>query len=327
MEKILAEILIADKNILSRRDDLISALDEKVPSNLSRDYGPIKKAINLNVAEIFFVNDLDTAKAEATEILKSSGMQEARINFVIDTFSNAIEIQNKKIAEVEQNSEQLAQLHQQFINLCKQILIRRQPNVTSLPQQNYQPQSYQPQQVIIQAQPTQNNFLTKINKILIGVICVLAVALFFVIGNNFETEPEVSELSLNGVELGMKEEDAKKIWGKPHSVETISNGTWYTYDDLEYHEDDFTTAFRCANGKVDSIIVATEPNFKTKRGIHVGSTYKEMIDAYENNCEFITHADLDIYESYFKTSDGRRGIIMFGLYKSVIKLIEIYYSR
>ena len=49
MEKILAEILIADKNILSRRDDLISALDEKVPGNLSRDYAPIKKAINLNV--------------------------------------------------------------------------------------------------------------------------------------------------------------------------------------------------------------------------------------------------------------------------------------
>ena len=101
MEKILSEILIADKNILARRDDLISALDEKVPSNLSRDYAPIKKAINLNVAEIFFVNDLDTAKAEAEEILKSSGMQEARINFVIDTFANAIEIQNKKIAEAE----------------------------------------------------------------------------------------------------------------------------------------------------------------------------------------------------------------------------------
>ena len=320
MEKILAEILTADKNILARRDDLISALDEKVPDNLSRDYTPIKKAINLNVGEIFFVNDLDTAKAEATEILKSSGMQEARINFVIDTFSNAIELQNKKIAEVEQNPEQLAELHQQFINLCKQILLRRQQNVNPLPQQNYHSQ---PQQIIIQAQPTQNNFPTKTNKILIGVICILAVALFLVTGNNSKTEPEVSELSLGGVELGMTESEVIKILGKPPMVnegDIASRGYSYEYDDIFIYISRYTN-------KVIEISTVNSSFYHTKRGIHVGSTYKEMIDAYKNNCQYTASgARHDSYSSYFETSDGLRGIINFDVSNGLVTNIAIRYD-
>ena len=83
MEKILREILAADKTILSRRDDLLATLDEKVPGNLRRDYAPIEKAIKQNVGEIFFVgeSDKDATKAKVAETLK--GMQEAIINFVI----------------------------------------------------------------------------------------------------------------------------------------------------------------------------------------------------------------------------------------------------
>ena len=261
------------------------------------------------------VNDLDTAKAEAEEILKSSGMQEARINFVIDTFANAIEIQNKKIAEVEQNSEQLAQLHQQFINLCKQILIRRQPNVTSLPQQNYQPQSYQPQQVIIQAQPTQNNFPTKINKILIGAICVLAVALFFVIGNNFETEPEVSELSLNGIELGMTESEVIKILGKPESIDYGRDDYSYYYDhwfDDYFHQDRYGTSVKFSNDGKMIGFDTNNPKFKTQRGIHAGSTEKDMRDAYEiHSAPPINDSEWDMYDKSFETADGRKGKIVF----------------
>lgn len=100
MEKILREILAADKTILSRRDDLLAALEKKVPNNLRRDYAPIKRAINLNVGEIFFVGESneDATKVKVVDILKSSGMQETRINFVIETFTKALE--QIKIPEV-----------------------------------------------------------------------------------------------------------------------------------------------------------------------------------------------------------------------------------
>lgn len=96
----MREILAADKTILSRRDDLLAALDKKVPGNLRRDYAPIKRAINLNVGEIFFVNESnkDATQNKVREILKSSGMQETRINFVIETFTKALE--KIKIPEV-----------------------------------------------------------------------------------------------------------------------------------------------------------------------------------------------------------------------------------
>ena len=93
MEEILREILSQDKTILSRRDDLIAALDKKITGDLSRSYAPIKRAINLNVGEIFLVGESNksVAKEEVQKILKASGMQEARINFVIETFTKALD--------------------------------------------------------------------------------------------------------------------------------------------------------------------------------------------------------------------------------------------
>lgn len=93
MEKILREVLAENKNILARRDDLISALNEKVPPELKRKYASIRKALELNVGEIFAIGEEDheTAKAKATQILKDSGMQEARVNLVIETFVKALD--------------------------------------------------------------------------------------------------------------------------------------------------------------------------------------------------------------------------------------------
>lgn len=100
MENILREILSKDKTILSRRDELIAALDEKITGDLSRSYAPIKRAINLNVGEIFLVGESDkiATQEKVREILKASGMQEARINFVVDTFSNALDWDDISVA-------------------------------------------------------------------------------------------------------------------------------------------------------------------------------------------------------------------------------------
>lgn len=93
LEEILREVLAADKSILCRRDELIATLENKVPANLRRDFASIKKALALNVGEKFFVgnSDKEAAQADVAKILKEGGLQEARINFVIETFTNALD--------------------------------------------------------------------------------------------------------------------------------------------------------------------------------------------------------------------------------------------
>lgn len=93
VEKILREVLSEDKSILCRRDELAAALEKKVPDNLRRDFAAIKKAVSLNVGEKFFVGteDKEATKEEVAEILKNSGMQAARIEFVINTFVEALD--------------------------------------------------------------------------------------------------------------------------------------------------------------------------------------------------------------------------------------------
>ena len=104
LDKILHEVLANDKSLLSRRDELIAALEEKVPGNLRRDFAPIKKAISLNVGEKFLVGeqDKDKTKEEVAEILKSSGMQAARIDFVVETFAKALDWYTPMIPVIEE---------------------------------------------------------------------------------------------------------------------------------------------------------------------------------------------------------------------------------
>ena len=365
MEKILAEILVADKNILARRDDLISALDEKVPSNLSRDYAPIKKAINLNVGEIFFVNDLDTAKAEAEEILKSSGMQEARINFVIDTFANAIEIQNKKIAEIEAKAEAERIAKQAAENAKKSP--QPEPNVPPPPtypkppapivppQQNTQSQQnsqVQPQQTY-QPQPVQNIPAQPDNtkKILVGVICGLAIALLAVIGNkssdnnsaqpvqeNFQTEVTENnssstsqnqrdavrqtaqnyhnaktDLSLNGMDLEMSADELENILGTPREYKPVEDHTRYIYSDNFYAS--------VQNGKVIAF-VTHDANFKTYRGVHVGSTYSDVATAYGTNSMDMAYDGMMLYEYPFTSQEGNKGLLRFAVKNGIVNYIS-----
>ena len=93
MEELLRGVLSKDKSLLCRRDELIAAVEEKVPNDLRRDFASIKKAISLNVGEKFFIgnSDKEATKAEVAKILKDGGLQEARINFVIETFVKALD--------------------------------------------------------------------------------------------------------------------------------------------------------------------------------------------------------------------------------------------
>lgn len=101
MEKFLKEILIRDSTLITRRDDLIKILDEEVPNNLRRNYAAIKKALSLNIGEIFAVGNSSVEEKiqKARKLLKDSGMQETRIEGVINTFVTALDLQKPPAEE------------------------------------------------------------------------------------------------------------------------------------------------------------------------------------------------------------------------------------
>lgn len=110
MENILREILSKDKSILCRRDELIAELEKKVPSNMTRELNPIKKAISLNIGENFFVGESDKSATtdNVIKILKNAGMQAARINFVVETFTEALDW-NKPLIPVSMQKKSVAE--------------------------------------------------------------------------------------------------------------------------------------------------------------------------------------------------------------------------
>ena len=167
MEEILREIFAQDRNILLRREELIAVLDKKVPSHLRRDYAAIRKALELNVGALFIlVENIDTAKKKATIALKKSGMQEARIDFVVNTFSNALQGEAIDAAKLEEDLEVIVDYE-----LKKNGGLKRQP-VDLTEQQIYTPSNF------AQDAPSDNK-ITKL-KIFIGFVIILAVVYFFI---------------------------------------------------------------------------------------------------------------------------------------------------
>ena len=191
MEKILREVLQNDKSLLGRREDLIAALEKKVPANMRRDFELIKYAIELNVGEIFLVggNDETSARNEVEKFLEPSGISKARVDFIVKTFINA--------TNFEENSTPQAEIS--TVDESKNFDV---PPSTSPPSHNppvqestpplVQPQqtrSPQPQQTSSPSTP-QTSFIGNKN-FLIGIIVVLLLVLGFLIGRQSGT-PENS---------------------------------------------------------------------------------------------------------------------------------------
>ncbi len=160
MEEILREIFAQDRNILLRRDELIAVLEKKVPDGLRRDYAAIKKALELNIGEILiFSEDVDAAKVKAADALKNSGMQEARVNFVIETITNALDWNRKNIT---------------MADLALIFGKKELPQPVEITKE----QIYKPSRIAVD-EPVENKSGGKF-KIVIGVAIILFVAYFFI---------------------------------------------------------------------------------------------------------------------------------------------------
>lgn len=162
--------------------------------------------------------------------------------------------------------------------------------------------------------------------IIIGVILVLGIFLgiyFFsnktandissntsnngIISNEEKNIPSVnSDLSLGGVELGYSIEQMHKVLGKETSIDEKDSYKFYNYSDIQVG---------IKNGKVDAL-VSNSSAVATKRGIHQGSSLKDVFDKYGDNYNKMDYDDLILYEYTFATDNNKNGILRFAISKS-----------
>lgn len=133
MKEFLKKILARDSTLITRRDDLIQILDEEVPNNLRRNYAALRKALTLNVGEIFAVGDapLDEKIQKTRQLLKNSGMQETRIEEIINTFVTALDLKETPAEEHEEFGRFIPSSDQPVVPLKK---AKKNISTNSLPQ-------------------------------------------------------------------------------------------------------------------------------------------------------------------------------------------------
>ena len=106
------------------------------------------------------------------------------------------------------------------------------------------------------------------------------------------------------MDLDISLADAEKVLGKSTKVERTDG-----YD-RHYYGDNFYIAVN--GGKVDAF-VTYDPKYKTLRGLHVGSTYKEVVDAYGSNSKDMESDGLALHEYPFNSLEGKPGLLRFAI--------------
>lgn len=116
-----------------------------------------------------------------------------------------------------------------------------------------------------------------------------------------------TDLSLNGMDLGIPIDEAKRILGNPREIKNVDGYDRYIYSDSFY--------IAVINGKVNAF-VTHDPKDKTLRGLHVGSTYGEVVDAYGSNSKDMEIEGLILHEYGFNSIDGKYSLLRFAVNSS-----------
>jgi len=349
MKKILREVLAEDKSLLGRRDELLATLEKKVPSTLRRDFTSIKKAISLNVGEKFLVGEQDkeATKKNVAETLKAAGMQAARIDFVVETFTGALDWDKPKPAESELTKSEPPEPEPPKPKPPKPKPPKPEPPKPEPPKPKLaeseppKPEPAPPPIPPTNSTPPNNQTTDAGKKVFIGLACVLLL-LFFVGGNDNKSNnisapssvqtttasPTASsiaqptqvaevedtsyldartDLSLNGMDLGISLAEAQSKLGKPLRIEKVDGYDRHIYSDKFY--------IAVNDNKVNAF-VTHDPKFKTLRGLHVGSTYDEIIDKYGTDSLDMTADNLTLHEYPFTTIDGEYALLRFAVNSS-----------
>ena len=120
---IMRRIVEEDKSLLARREDFLAALE--AASNSPKDYQAVRRAaISTNICEMFLANDEKDIKGKEDTIksvrkkLADIGMQDARIDFLIDAFVYALNWDMGK-DEVEAEIEEITPAEEVKVSLQK----------------------------------------------------------------------------------------------------------------------------------------------------------------------------------------------------------------
>ena len=176
--------------------------------------------------------------------------------------------------------------------------------------------------------PTQEK--SKVKNLVIGAVVLLALAGFLSSGSDQKQntsspppqsssssqsgtvttvqQPEAkTDLSLNGIDLGLDAGKMIEYWGEPLERERREDGNFtYHYGSIDVG---------VVDGKVHSF-VTRDPKYKTLRGLHVSSTYDEVAGEYGTNSKNMALNELMLYEYPFTSLDGQYGLLRFAVNKA-----------
>lgn len=116
-----------------------------------------------------------------------------------------------------------------------------------------------------------------------------------------------SELSLNGVYLGQSWDEAKDNLGRELSTSDSKDGAvHHKFTDMDVVVKD------------NKVIMLTSPSpaAQSKRGIHQGSSFDDVVNAYGDDYQASEYGVQIHYEYTFKTDDGKPGILRFAVSKN-----------
>lgn len=346
MEELLKKILSQDPTLLTRRDELIKILDEQVPGKLAREYNSIKRALMLNIGEIFATgnDNREAAISKATEILAQSGLQENRVKSVIDTFIKVLDW-DKEPAQVEEVKETAKvedaapswmdaeettppapTVEENFKKTTPPPSPPKNPTPLRITPPPVNPPPTPPTNFSNATPATQSSNTSKF--IIAGLVVVI---LFLIVGRGDDnstsqktsttkqesyTEETTStpapqkpalvassELSLNGVDIGLPFDTVWDYFGTPDSIKNEDGYERYYYSDIE-------VVFR--NGYLNALVTRS-PNYQTSRGISVGSSYSEVVDRYGRNSSNMEYNGLQLHEYRFDSIQGQSGLLRFAV--------------
>ncbi|MBQ7198761.1 MAG: hypothetical protein IJS29_05815 [Selenomonadaceae bacterium] len=154
-------------------------------------------------------------------------------------------------------------------------------------------------------------------KVLIVAVVIIAaligggIGAYFFSKNSSDTPPAPTakptpqastDLSLNGIDVGIDFDKLQEILGQATSSENMGGYEIFRYDNLKVE---------VRNNKV-SAIMTDSPNVKTSRGIQVGSSYSDIVSAYGTNSQ--NHLDkLMTYEYSLPALNNQEGTLTFSV--------------
>ena len=333
MEKILLELLRKDRSLLLRNKELIDEIEKRITPAQRRKFASLKMALENNVGEIFY-NETDKIDAEskAKDLLTEVGMDSSRIDSVINLFENVItvleeEAKAEEIPEPEPIKPEPPKPEPPKSESPKPEPPKPEPPKPEPPKPEPSkpeppkpepPKPEPPKPELPKQQPPKPQ-----SKFMIFLVVAIILGIFFSYGSSdnketssssttpssasVETPEAKTDLSLNGIDLGLDVQQMVKFWGEPMEKERREDGF------LTYHYGSIDVGI--VAGKVHSF-VTNDPKYKTSRGLHVGSNYSEVEEQYGTNSKNMDLEDLTLHEYPFTSLDGQYGLLRFAIDKS-----------